>query len=105
MGILLVLAHLWAHEKAMFMGTPILVGFAYIAATLVGLQMLGDEVPNMLRSFGLASVGAVGWEAAGTSSIGALVGALAAALLDTLVFEEKLWQRSDDIMDEESLES
>merc|ERR1712232_403691 len=99
---LLVLTHLWAHERAMFMGTPILVGFAYIAATLVGLQILGNDVPNMLRSFGLAAVGAEGWDAVSAASFGALCGSLAAVLVDALVFEELIWQRGEAREDEES---
>lgn len=89
--MLIVLVHLWAHEKALFMGTPILIGFAYVAASLIGTIMLSNHVPNPLRSFGLAVVGVGSWGQVGVDSVGALCGSLAAALVDMVVFEERIW--------------
>jgi len=87
----IALVHLWAHERLMSMATPILIGFTYVAITLVGSQMLGGEVPNMLRTFGLSVVGIGSWHRFPAVAIGSACGGLAAALLDVLLFGRRLW--------------
>mmetsp|Transcript_53172 Transcript_53172/g.171470 ORF Transcript_53172/g.171470 Transcript_53172/m.171470 type:complete len:160 (+) Transcript_53172:616-1095(+) len=85
------LVHLWAHERLMSMATPILIGFTYVAITLVGSEMLGGEVPNMLRTFGLSVVGIGSWHRFPAVAIGSACGGLAAALLDVLLFGRRFW--------------
>merc|ERR1719203_1722801 len=88
--LMIVLVHLWAHEKAMFMGLPILVGFAYVTTTLVGAQMLSNDIPNFLRTFSLACFGIIN-RSHGLAALSCVGGAALATLIDVLVFEPRLW--------------
>lgn len=87
LGFLLVLMHLWTHERLMNMAMPVLVGFAYIAACLAGLQILGQDVPNPLRSWSLAVIGIRSWSSAGSCWLGTLCGSLTAVAVDLAIFE------------------
>lgn len=52
LNLLIILVALWSHERQGSMSVPVFVGFSYIAVSLVGLQQLGFDLPNILRSFG-----------------------------------------------------
>mmetsp|Transcript_60191 Transcript_60191/g.107014 ORF Transcript_60191/g.107014 Transcript_60191/m.107014 type:complete len:125 (-) Transcript_60191:51-425(-) len=86
LSVIIVLVHVWTHERFMNMATPVLLGFAYIAVCLAGLQLLGQDVPNMLRSWSLAVVGIRSWKFVWTSCLGTICGSLVAVCLDWILF-------------------
>jgi len=92
LSMMLSLVYLWTSERLKFMPSPIIVGFAYISATMQGYPKTGS-VFNPLRDFGVAAfVGdAVAWKWA--PWVGALVGGGLAALLDILLYSPRLWDR------------
>eukprot|EP00439_Symbiodinium_sp_Y106_P032775 s2901_g3.t3 len=76
LNLLIILVALWS------MSVPIFVGFSYIAASLVGLQQLGFDLPNILRSFGLLVIGVRNWACVWTTMLGSLSGVIIAVVLE-----------------------
>jgi len=92
LGLPIALVHLWAHQRLLSMGTPVLVGFAYIASTLVGFPLIAGVGGNPLRTVGLVAVGALPAKELVAALIGALLSGLLAAVLDLLIFGRTLWE-------------
>mmetsp|Transcript_22938 Transcript_22938/g.54172 ORF Transcript_22938/g.54172 Transcript_22938/m.54172 type:complete len:268 (-) Transcript_22938:244-1047(-) len=86
LNLLIILVALWSHERQGSMSVPIFVGFSYIAASLVGLQQLGFDLPNILRSFGLLVIGVRNWACVWTTMLGSLSGVIIAVVLDHSVY-------------------
>ena len=89
----LALVYLWSHRRLRAMPTPIIVGFAYLAAALSGSALLRGHVLNPARAFGVTSIAVEDWQQTWHLWLGALCGALAAAGVDALLFAEALWMR------------
>ncbi|CAE7278912.1 AQPA [Symbiodinium necroappetens] len=82
LNLLIILVALWSHERQGSMSVPVFVGFSYIAVSLVGLQQLGFDLPNILRSFGLLVIGVRNWACVWTTMLGSLSGVIIAVVLD-----------------------
>jgi len=94
LSTIVVLVHMWAGQKLGSMACPILIGFTYIAATMMSNAAANQGSFNPLRAFGVASSGGIDWDDGPQwiDWIGSLLGAAAAALLDVLIYEPRLWR-------------
>mmetsp|Transcript_9317 Transcript_9317/g.17189 ORF Transcript_9317/g.17189 Transcript_9317/m.17189 type:complete len:270 (-) Transcript_9317:239-1048(-) len=97
--LIVIIVPLWAHEQHGYAAVPVLTGFAYIATTLVGLQQLGHDLPNLLRSFGLFVLGVRNGSCVWTTAVGSLGGALVAVVLDLALFGGKKEAPEEDCSD------
>lgn len=86
LNFMLVLMHLWNHERFGYMPTPICVGFLYVSATLLTQNLLGGQVINPLRSFGLAAIGVITWDRHWEVWLGSLLASPAAAFVDFVLY-------------------
>lgn len=92
------------HERLMNMAVPAMIGFIYIAMCLASFQLLGEDVPNPLRSFALSVVAVRNWSTFGNAFLGTLIGSMFAVIVDILVFTHYSCEEPDEV-DEEGSDS
>lgn len=96
LSAMIALIHIWTHERLQSMATPVMIGFAYIAGCLMQVQLAGHEAPNPLRSFVLSALGAGDGHTTADAWVGSVLGGLAAASVDVLLFSNNpLWHKSN----------